>query len=330
MSRTYYLPVTVTLDGDPSSVIPSNLLLRDQADNPDPGLPRTVARQLFPFGYDFPSDTYAQADQVIGTLGVVDPVELWERSGAAHERNAPDDFIATISIAGPAGDPTGIASVTIIDANLQPRSASVLLGSAPSAPYRTRYGIPLLTGDRLLLAWDTPPVSGSQAFVSLNLTACDGSALQSAAAAWLVALKDCCDDTPPACDTPSAAAVTDDNGAITPLSVGGGGNPGSVQAVLVPPGSGVYMLDVTLPATFDPADYTVEVLVDGSAITPGAAPNFAAVGALPFGPPGTQDTWHVDFTLSAPSTADLIELRVTETANPSCTWTQGFLLLLAN
>ena len=76
MSRTYYLPITITLDGDPASGIPPNLLFRDQADTTDPAIPRTISRLLFPRQYDYVAEVYNQADQVIGTLGAIDPVQL--------------------------------------------------------------------------------------------------------------------------------------------------------------------------------------------------------------------------------------------------------------
>ena len=325
MSRTYYLPITITLDGDPASGIPPNLLFRDQADTTDPAIPRTISRLLFPRQYAYVAEVYNQADQVIGTLGAIDPVQLWERSGSAGDRNAPDDFIATVSVHGPTGDTTGIAQVTIIDGNLRPRSAPFLLGSSPAAPYATRYGIPLFTGDQLLFSWQTEPNAGTSGFVTVNLTPCDGCELQRAAAAWVSALKDCCAEVAPSCLLPSAAEVTDNIGGATSISIGSG--IANALAVLVPPGTGVYQLDVTMAATFDPADYTFEVLVDGVAIPLGFGPNFASVAGLPVGPAGTQDTWHVEFTLSTPIGPDLVELRVTETADPSCVFTQGFLLV---
>jgi len=325
MSRTYYLPITITLDGDPASGIPPNLLFRDQADTTDPAIPRTVSRLLFPRQYDYVAEVYNQADQVIGTLGAIDPVQLWERSGSAGDRNAPDDFVATVSVHGPTGDTSGIAQVTIIDGNLRPRSAPFLLGSSPAAPYATRYGIPLFTGDQLLFSWQTEPNAGTSGFVTVNLTPCDGCELQRAAAAWVLALKDCCAEVAPSCLLPSAAEVTNNIGGTASITVGSG--IANALPVLVPPGTGIYQLDVTMAATFDPADYTFEVLVDGVAIPLGFGPNFASVSSLPIGPPGTQDTWHVEFTISAPLGPDLVELRVTETADPSCVFTQGFLLV---
>ncbi len=322
MSRTYFLPVTVDLDGNPASIIPANLLFR-QSDSPT--LARTISRILFPLDYEYELELYNQADQVIGSLGSIDPVELWERSGQAGDRNAPDDFLATVSVTGPTGDTSGIAEVTILDPNLRPRFAPFLLGSDPeTAPYASRYGIPLITGDQLLFSWATPPAGGTSAFVTVNLTPCDACELQTAAALWNQALKACC-EAPVSCLAPGSAVAIDNFGAVTPLTVGPGGGPGTDIAVAVPPASGVWSLNVDMGTTFDPADYTAEVLVNGAAIPPGP-PFSATITAVPPGPPGVQTTWVLTLTLTGPPPPlQVVELFVIENANPACVFTQGFL-----
>lgn len=200
MSRTYFLPVTVDLTGNANDNLPPELVFRDQSASLDPFLPRSIARQYFPYEYDFISEVYNQANQVITELGVIDPVELWERTAETPDkRNAPDDFIATVSVHGPNGDFTGTGGFTVIDATGSPRFPEFELPIGVAAPGRvaTRYGIPLFTGDRILARWVNRPVSGDSGFVIVNLTPCDGCELQTAAAAWEQALKDCCGDTCP-------------------------------------------------------------------------------------------------------------------------------------
>ncbi len=181
MSRTLYLPVTNDLTGDTLDVLPAGLLMRSQANELELGLPRTVARQYFPFGYDYPADAYSQADQVITDLGVIDPVELWERCGPQGARNAPDDYIATLSIRSVDG--TGDAIAQVIDAAGGPRGAPIPLVGAGE----TQYGIPLFTGDRITVIWDNRPVTNDTATVILNLTEGAEMELQEAAAAWQLA-----------------------------------------------------------------------------------------------------------------------------------------------
>ncbi|MEE8508444.1 MAG: hypothetical protein V3T07_05210 [Myxococcota bacterium] len=181
MSRTLYLPVTNDLTGDTLDVLPAGLLMRSQANELELGLPRTVARQYFPFGYDYPTDAYSQADQVITDLGVIDPVELWERCGPQGARNAPDDYIATLSIRSVDG--TGDAIAQVIDAAGGPRGAPIPLVGAGE----TQYGIPLFTGDRITVIWDNRPVTNDTATVILNLTEGAEMELQEAAAAWQLA-----------------------------------------------------------------------------------------------------------------------------------------------
>jgi hypothetical protein len=181
MSRTLYLPVTNDLTGNTLDVLPAGLLMRSQANELELGLPRTVARQYFPFGYDYPADAYNQADQVITDLGVIDPVELWEKCGPQGARNAPDDYIATLSIRSVDG--TGDAIAQVIDAAGGPRGAPIPLAGAGE----TQYGIPLFTGDRIAVTWDNRPVTNDTATVILNLTEGAEMELQEAAAAWQLA-----------------------------------------------------------------------------------------------------------------------------------------------
>ncbi len=325
MSRTYFLPVTVAIDGNVASGLPPNLLFRDQADSVDPALRRTASRMMLPLGYDYPLEVYNQADQVIANLGLIDPVELWERSGQAGDRNAPDDFLATVSINGPTGDTSGVAMVTIVDANLRPRFAPFTLGSSSPAPYATRYGIPLFTGDRLLVDWTIAPLGGSSAFVTVSLTPCFGCELQTATALWVEALQDCCEEGIPAetCFAVLTAVIEDlTSGLVTPLGV-----PGPGLGVLSPPGGGPYQLDVTMDTAFDIADYTIEVLRNGVPLVLGAPPNFASVISLPAGPPGTQTIWRFEMGGGIPAS---FSVRVTKTANPACTFTQGFVVFIAN
>lgn len=199
MSRTYVLPVTVSLTGDFADNLPEDLVFRDLAASKDPALPRSVARQYFPFEFDPVAQVYNQANQVIEELGVIDPVELWERTASTPAaRNAPDDFIATISVTGPPGDPTGDAIFVVVDSNNVPRLPPIFLPAAPyTVPFpprvATRYGLPIFTGDRIVVAWGNRPTTGESATVIVNLTPCDACELQTAAAAWATALKDCCE-----------------------------------------------------------------------------------------------------------------------------------------
>jgi len=180
MSRTLYLPVTGDLTGLLDDGGPPNLVLRSQANRAGPAttLPRTVARQYFPFGYDYPTTAYSQVDQVITDLGVLDPVELWEKCGPVGSLNAPDDFIATLSIRS--SDDTGTARAQVLDAGGSPRGAPIDFPGAGA----TRYGIPLFTGDRISLTWLVGPVTDNSATVILNLTEGDKMQLQKAIAAW--------------------------------------------------------------------------------------------------------------------------------------------------
>lgn len=80
-------------------------------------------RLYYPNSFDPLTGIYARADQTIGELGLIDPVDLWERSSATGT-STPDDFLANISIRGPAGDPTGDALVTVVDSLFSPRFPS--------------------------------------------------------------------------------------------------------------------------------------------------------------------------------------------------------------
>ena len=180
MSRTIYLPVTGDLTGLATDGPPPGLLLRSQAERVS-ALPRTIARQYFPFSFDYLTDTYGQADQIIADLGVLDPVELWERCGPRGSLNAPDDFIATLSIRS--GDDTGTAEAQVIDSGGSPRRTALSFPGAGA----THYGIPLFTGDRILVVWSVAPLGGTAATVILNLTEGDQMPLQRASAAWELA-----------------------------------------------------------------------------------------------------------------------------------------------
>ncbi len=181
MSRTLYLPVTHDLTGSTLDAFPVGLLMRSRANALAGGLARSTARQYFPFSFDYLTGTYGQADQIIADLGVIDPVELWERCGPQGARNAPDDYIATLSIRSVDG--TGDAIAQVIDAAGGPRGGPIALAGAGA----TQYGIPLFTGDRITVAWLNRPVTDDSATVILNLTEGAGMELQSAAAAWELA-----------------------------------------------------------------------------------------------------------------------------------------------
>lgn len=136
---------------------------------------------------------------------------------------------------------------------------------------------------------------------------------------------------PSSCVEPVSAEVTERSGAVTPLTLGPVGGPGTALPVLTPPGGGPYALDIVMDSPFDPADYTPEIEIDGAVIPFGVAPHFASVTALPAGPPGTQTTWHFEAGITAPGgPADEYQVRVTEDADPTCVFEQGFLVTIAN
>lgn len=121
----------------------------------------------------------------------------------------------------------------------------------------------------------------------------------------------CEDGTTPACLIPSQATIVDPSGGMGPAPV-----------VYPFPGEPGWQLRVTMAGTFDPADYTAEVLLDGVPIAEGAPPVFATISAEVAGPPGTQTVWVMDFTTPpAGNPPTTIALRVTQNANPECTWT---------
>ncbi len=185
MSRTFSLPVTVDLTGDVNDQLPDALgftQIRDLA-----GLTPSQRRLYYPESFDPLTGVYARPDKIITELGLIDPVDVWQRSGAA-QGSSPDDFLANLSIRGPAGDPTGEALVTVVDSLFSPRFPSFVVPLAPDGqtPGRvaTRYGIPLFTGDMIVADWLNRPASGNGAQILLNLAPCDFCCMQKATAAW--------------------------------------------------------------------------------------------------------------------------------------------------
>lgn len=126
-----------------------------------------------------------------------------------------------------------------------------------------------------------------------------------------------CEAALPPCVQPITAEVTDNFGAVTAIGIGTG--PGNTVIVPVPPGGGIWALDVSMGAAFDQADYTAEILKDGVPVA--VLPPFL-ITALPPGP--TQTVWHFEMEITPPSTADVWTVRVSDNANPSCVWEQGF------
>lgn len=132
-------------------------------------------------------------------------------------------------------------------------------------------------------------------------------------------------DPPPSCNFPDSAEVTDNFGAVTPIGIGTG--PGDSVVVAVPPGNGVWTLDVVMASSFNFVDYTVELLRDGVPVALGTP---FTVTALPPGP-GAKTSWQATMQILAPTGPnDVWTLRVTETANPSCVWEQGFVTAVAS
>jgi hypothetical protein len=172
----------------------------------------------YPIKYDISGESYEQANQEIAELGYLDPVELWTRSQS--QESSPDDFIATISIQGPVGDPSGEAIFTVVDANMRPRFNSFVLPSAATAPtpvgVGTRYGVPLLSGDLILCSWLNRPATGDNGVIIINLMECDGCEWQRTAAQWLANQG----DEPVPCSPPSIISILPVGGPIFEPGIG--------------------------------------------------------------------------------------------------------------
>lgn len=293
MSRTYVLPVSNNITGDIDDALPSELVFREQARNADPPtLTRSASRQYYPFDFDPVTGIYGQANQVIEDLGYIDPVELWERAGAnPNDRNAPDDFIATISVRAGGGDPTGEALCTLVDSVFSPRLPSFILPEVgpPVSPtpsrLATRYGLPVFSGDIILIDWFNRPVTTEAAIVTINLTPCDGCALQAAVAAWQAAQKDCC--AAEECDAPVVTNIIPDPSPI----LGGIGAPVN------------YGLDIN-GSGFLPTD--VITLVGDPGIVPGIP--FHVSGAL----------WTLPIAVAAFTPSGPFTVEVARVGAPTC------------
>lgn len=218
MSRTFSIPVTVDLTGDVNDQLPENLTFRQLKDFE--GLTPSQRRLLYPNSFDPLTGVYGRPDQVITELGLIDPVDVWSRSGAT-KTSTPDDFLANISIRGPAGDPTGDALVTVVDGYFSPRFASFVVPLAPDGqtPGRvaTRYGLPLFTGDMIIVDWLNRPVSPvSSAQILLNLSPCDFCCMQKATAAWFAVNSE--GPVDPGCIPPVVLAISSSPSPIAAFS----------------------------------------------------------------------------------------------------------------
>lgn len=291
MSRTYVLPVTGELGGGPTAGLPPDLVFREQALNASPpALTRSASRQYYPFDYDPVTGIYGQINQQIVELGYIDPVELWERaSGSPDDRNAPDDFIATISVRAAFPAPDGEALFTLVDSTYSPRLPSFIIPESPAVaptPSRvaTRYGLPIFSGDVILVDWFNRPATTNAALVTVNLTPCDGCELQAAVAAWEAALKDCCTEGTDCSAGPEALSVN-------PPAITGGFAPGPPVTISVTIGG----------SNFNATDVISLVSVAGVSIT--SVPSLGGIGW----------TFDLEFPPDIPPFSPII-LTVTDTA----------------
>jgi hypothetical protein len=189
MSRTYGIPFTGRLTGlagvFSGDKLPDALVFKQNLNalNSSPA----QRRIYLPSSFDVNTGTTTRPDQVVVDLGFIDPVDLFLKSGPPNQAS-PDDFLATLSVQGPFGDPTGEAQITVIASDSSPRFASFVIPQ-PSDGFTvgrvaSRYGIPILTGDTIVLDWLTVPVSGPGGIITLNLSPADGCCMQQAMAAW--------------------------------------------------------------------------------------------------------------------------------------------------
>lgn len=169
--------------------------------------------------------------------------------------------------------------------------------------------IPGATGNPVL-TWQAMRVANSDSLITIRSVR--WYAKQLFPQLTSTALINCEEGGAPACLIPSQATIVDPSGAAGPAPL-----------VYPFPGEPGWQLRVTMAGAFDPADYTAEVLLDGVPIAQGVAPVFATITAEVAGPPGTQTIWVMDFTTPpAAEPPTTIALRVTQNANPECTWTQ--------
>jgi hypothetical protein len=165
--------------------------------------------------------------------------------------------------------------------------------------------------------WQARRLSGDGGTISI--TGCRHDVVQAMPVYTVESIDNC--EASVSCLAASSANVTDNFGAVTPITLGTGA--GSFVTWTAPDIGNVWALRVEMAGTFDPADYTVEILYNGAPVSPGVAPLFASYAGEPIGPPGVQDTWLLSVTVP-PGSGDTVALRVTETANPSCVFEQNF------
>lgn len=164
-SRTFFLSVLNDLDG--STALPDDLITEQQ-----PTLAQTLStvlgRVFFPFRYNVPAGTYAPGGVSVTDLGQIDPMKLWRSVNATP--SAPDNFVAQISVSGI--DPEATARIVVLDLTGRARFEPFILpkGITPF-DVGTRYNVPLIAGDQINIAWDTPPgpgLEGARVVVALH------------------------------------------------------------------------------------------------------------------------------------------------------------------
>lgn len=270
MSRTFALPVDGDLTGLPTDLLPENLTFTQLKDLD--GLTPSQRRLYYPNSFDPITGIYSRADQRIEDLGLIDPVDVWSRSGG-QQGSTPDDMIASISIRAQAGDPTGDALVTVVDAFLSPRFASFVVPLAPDGqtPGRvaTRYGLPIFTGDMILVDWLNRPAITNAASILLNLSPADGCCMQKATAAWFAVNGE--GPVPPACTPPIVLGMTSAPAPIFALSP-------FESYTLTIPGIGFQADDVVAVSSGPPG----VIISSFGFISPG---EFTAVVDIPAGTP---------------------------------------------
>lgn len=271
MSRTFVIPVLDELTGLVTDTLPPDLSFNQLPDNEV--LTPAQRRIYFPYSLDPLAGITYQENQKIYDLGLIDPVDLYSSVGS--QNNAPDDFLATISVRSLSQDDTGDALITVVDSVFNPRFPSFQLplpGPVAPTPQRvsTRYGIPLFSGDMIIVDWLNFPALSGAALITLNLSPADGCCMQQATAAWFQVSGE--GPVQPGCVPPEITVV---DSFPAPIYGGGVGPPTAYQLVIVgdlfEPTDLVQIGDVNgvsvigLPLYIGPNEWQLPIEVDSNA-----------------------------------------------------------------